>query len=649
MVTKMHIGKRILAAGLAVTLTVASWLPVQADTQEHVDYTPQEILEVMEGIVDWEKDAERLSQDENLFDAIFLQGVGTSSVDWLVFGMGRSGYPDDYSAFQAVVDEKVTSRYREIGGMDKQKSTEWQRTALAVLAAGGDPTDVGEDPDGEPINLIADGVFDMKNGLSLGRQGINGWIFGLLTLDSLRYQVPQGATQTRDGIITEILKRQLKDGGFALKADSKEETSDVDLTAMAIQALAPYYNSEQTYTYERMGEKVTQTVRATVDEALECLSGRQQEDGGFVSMGSANSESCSQVITALCALGIDPAKDSRFVKDGSTVIDALMSFQMDDGGFLHSREYDEENPEADPEESNLMAGGQAYYALTALCRYYAGLRSLYDFREEPSQEVRDQVSQARAAIAQLGENPDESTVEAAYQTYLSVPVQERCYVYGYGELADQMKAVGIVNDSEYLSEAMEISTQGNGAMTSLYGADLEMSADIQFTQEDAQEVRALPEKVTTENYIEVIKLLDKLDKSENSQEYQQESEILEEKKDQINQIQEEIQDINDTVLKELYPLDQISLKDKKTVDEIQRRIAALGKYDREQILQYEDIQQASVRVQNQQTAILISVVAGVLIVLILVVVVLRVRKRKAEKRRQRQIQDEDEYDDDEEE
>ena len=85
------------------------------------------------------------------------------------------------------------------------------------------------------------------------------------------------------------------------------------------------------------------------------------------------------------------------------------------------------------------------------------------------------------------------------------------------------------------------------------------------------------------------------------------------------------------------------------MDEIQRRIAALGKYDREQILQYEDIQQASVRVQNQQTAILISVVAGVLIVLILVVVVLRVRKRKAEKRRQRQIQDEDEYDDDEEE
>ncbi|MFQ8690119.1 MAG: hypothetical protein ACLR9K_09670, partial [Blautia sp.] len=71
----------------------------------------------------------------------------------------------------------------------------------------------------------------------------------------------------------------------------------MDLTAMAIQALAPYYNSEQTYTYERMGEKVTQTVRATVDEALECLSGRQQEDGGFVSMGSANSESCSQVIT----------------------------------------------------------------------------------------------------------------------------------------------------------------------------------------------------------------------------------------------------------------------------------------------------------------------------------------------------------------
>ena len=93
-----------------------------------------------------------------------------------------------------------------------------------------------------------------------------------------------------------------------------KNASDVDLTAMAVQALAPYYNSEETYEITRYKKQETKTVRQAVDAALTCLSESQRDDGGFVSWNMNNSESCCQVIVALCSLGIDPCGDSRFIK-----------------------------------------------------------------------------------------------------------------------------------------------------------------------------------------------------------------------------------------------------------------------------------------------------------------------------------------------
>ena len=60
------------------------------------------------------------------------------------------------------------------------------------------------------------------------------------------------------------------------------DVSDVDMTAMALTALASY--QEET------------DVKAAVDAALTYLSDAQQADGGFMSWGESNSESCAQVI-----------------------------------------------------------------------------------------------------------------------------------------------------------------------------------------------------------------------------------------------------------------------------------------------------------------------------------------------------------------
>ena len=74
------------------------------------------------------------------------------------------------------------------------------------------------------------------------------------------------------------------------------------------------------------------------DAPLTYLSDAQQADGGFMSWGAANSESCAQVIVALTALGIDPAADSRFVKNGASPLDGLCAFACEGGGFRHSDE-----------------------------------------------------------------------------------------------------------------------------------------------------------------------------------------------------------------------------------------------------------------------------------------------------------------------
>lgn len=645
---------RICSLLMALCLTICLLPADYAYAEGHTDYTPQELLETMEDIIVWEKRQVGAAADGDLFNNAFLQIAGTTNTDWTALAMGRSGYPDDYNAYLAVMADRVTGSYADKKRLVRDKATDWHRKTLAVLSLGGDPTAFGKDDSGNAVNLIADGVYNWSRTESLGEQGTNGWVYGLITLDSLRYQVPKGASETRQNIICEILKLQLDDGGFALDTSSSQNASDVDMTAMAVQALAPYYNSEETYEITRYKKQETKTVRQAVDAALTCLSESQRDDGGFVSWNMNNSESCCQVIVALCSLGIDPCGDSRFIKDENTVLDALMDYRNDDGGFLHSHEYDEENPDADPDKSNGMATQQAFYALTALCRYYGGMRTLYDFRPEMDEEVKARVEAARQAIDSLNADSPPEDLASAFSAYREVPVEERSYIFNYVKLADFMERAGMENDSEFLAASMEQNTGGNGAVTSLFGQDVSMSANITFTDKDAQKAGNFPDNGSTEYYLDVVKLLDKLDKSENAGQYDDTRKLLERKKDAIAVTQQEINDINDTVTDTLYPVDRISLRDKKAVEDIQHRIAALSDYDRQQIAQYKDIEQASVRIRNQVTAICIAAAASVLVLVLLIIVIVRMRKRKARKRRQKQRYDKidddnddyEEYDDD---
>ncbi|MEK4628408.1 hypothetical protein MKZ17_09390 [Solibacillus sp. FSL R7-0682] len=610
-------------------LTMLLILLCLTPSQAYASKTSEDLEQEMKGIIEWKKGSVGISEDSNLLNNDFLKNAGDTVGDWYPIGIGRLGYKDDYAAYLAVIEDVVELRYKTAEKLSDMKSTEWHRIILAVLSLGGDPTQLGKDKAGTTINLIQDGTYDRGKTISLGAQGINGWIWGLIALDSMRYSVPENAYYSRDKIIEEILHLQLEDGGFSFYQD----VADPDMTAMALQALAPYYNSEKTYSYvqQASNKKVVKTVRQVVDEALETLSLLQTANGDFKSWGTENAESTAQVIVALTALGIDPLTDIRFIKNGQDVLDGLYRYKMNDGGFIHAKTYNPENPTSLPDESNSMASEQVLYALTALYRFQNGYRSLYDFREEQPMELKKQIKSLNNAIDALPKQPQKEQLTTLFKQYLAVPVTERCYVYAYAKLAKEMEKQAIKNTSEPFATNMNETTQRKGAVTALL-EESEFEKEAIFTIEDAEQVKAIPSSVTTEHYVEVTKLLQKLEHAENLKEYEDLLPKLQLKKQAIEAIEKEIQKLNEEILEELYPFNELTLKDKDSVERIVARFNKLSDYDQLQILNSEDVRKSKTQIENLYRARIIAVVLTVVVLIASIVVVVRVKKRRAQKR-----------------
>ena len=182
-------------------------------------------------------------------------------------------------------------------------------------------------------------------------QGVNGAAFALIAMDSVSYGFAASGTSSRARLVAYLLAQELPGGGW----DYSGKAADPDQTAMVLQALAPY--------------RTQANVSAAIDRALNVLSGMQKDDGSFDAWGASSSELISQVLVALCALGIDPAKDSRFVRaNGAWLVSALMSFrvQTETGlAFGHTNR-----------TANYMATEQAGYALAAYERFLAGQPAL---------------------------------------------------------------------------------------------------------------------------------------------------------------------------------------------------------------------------------------------------------------------------------
>ena len=269
---------------------------------------------------------------------------GSVGGEWLIMGLARSGLEISDEYYEIYFQNLCAYTAQQGGVLHAKKYTEYSRVILAVTAIGRDPADVGGFNMLQPLADFEQTVF----------QGINGPIFALLALDCGNYEIPEntvGSTQaTRDLYVDYIINAQLENGGWSLMGGEAE----IDVTAMALQALANYQDRKD--------------VAEAVEKGLAVLSERQNDQGGYQynAAESVSSESVSQVIVALAELGI-ALDDSRFVKNGNTLLDALMQFQQEDGGFSHLMDG----------ETDLLATEQAFYALVAANRIAQGESSLY--------------------------------------------------------------------------------------------------------------------------------------------------------------------------------------------------------------------------------------------------------------------------------
>ena len=279
---------------------------------------------------------------------------GTNAGEWTVFGLARGGYYENDSQYFADyygrIAEYVNTTATEVdmnGALDRNKSTDNSRLIMALAAIGRDATCVGNWDLVEAYS--ANGINWIK------KQGMNGTIWTLIALDCGNYETSD--TTIRQQCVDAILEAQHDDGGWSLVM-SKTQPSNVDITGMTLTALYPYRDQA--------------AVKAACDKAFVWLSESQLDNGGFPYGEGETAESCVWAIVAATTWGINPDTDARFIKNGNSAIDNLLSYYVaEDAMFEHGH----------GAGSNAMATDQATYALVAYERFLNGESALYDYSD----------------------------------------------------------------------------------------------------------------------------------------------------------------------------------------------------------------------------------------------------------------------------
>ena len=311
--------KRLIVFTVALIVATAGFIPAVAYGNGAEQYK--------EGIIEYNLQKSSADSVQEWIDGDLTDDAGAGS-EWYIIALSNNG-DYDYSNYNTALNNYLSEN--EVGSASSRL-----KYALTYIAIGD-----------ETNPYISKALSD-----SIGEQGIMSLVFGLHLLNNGckcdAYSV--------NGLIDELLSLQLADGGFSVMG----EYGDVDVTAMTVQALAVHYNNS--------------AVKSAVDDALDFLSARQLENGGYSAYGVENPESSAQVIIALSSLEIDVCNDDRFIKNGNSVFDGMSSFLLPDGSFCHK----------EGRTSDATATAQVLSALIAYDNFKNGKSLFYIFDENKS-------------------------------------------------------------------------------------------------------------------------------------------------------------------------------------------------------------------------------------------------------------------------
>ena len=239
--------------------------------------------------------------------------------EWAVLALARAGI--DAQGWYDLYLENLEAALA--AGNVVTSYLDFARVILAVTALGEDASAFGAD--------LHD-LTEIFNSFAL-TPTINANIFALIALESGEY------TGNRQQHLDAILAAQGVEGGWGLTVSS---TPGVDITAMALQALAFYYD----------GGNGAPAIVSAVQNALDWLPLPSEVN---------DAEGLAQIVVALSALGYD-AED---------YVEALLGFfDAESGGFRRAGIVD------------AIATEQAAYALVAYWRFLRGMDSLFDMSND---------------------------------------------------------------------------------------------------------------------------------------------------------------------------------------------------------------------------------------------------------------------------
>ncbi|MGG3518552.1 DUF4430 domain-containing protein [Bacillus pseudomycoides] len=286
--------------------------------------------------------------------------------DWVAIALARSGNNipvETKISYLQSLTQKVEKR------VERFSATDIARTVLAVSAVNGNPTNVAGK------NLV------QKLYQSEKLNSVTGYTFALLALDTKKYEVPAGAKWNRAALVKEILNGQHTDGGWTYNVESsKKEASNIDVTGMVLSALAPYQKQPE--------------VKQAVKKAVQYLSNKQLNTGGFEADGQENSNSVAQAIIGLAITGIDPTSEA-FTKNNVNAVQNLISYQLANGEFKWL---------PSDEEGSSMATEQALLALVQYKAFVNGKGSIYDWTNSSTEDDINLVDEPKEPVV------DESNV-----------------------------------------------------------------------------------------------------------------------------------------------------------------------------------------------------------------------------------------------
>lgn len=408
----------VLTCFIMIMLSLSSLTAVRSQGS---DYAADEINDLIGGIVSYKLAESGSSNVQEWIDGALTEDAG-GAADWYIIALSQQG-ERDLEKFSAALSEYASTH-------DKSPATSKMKYALALSAAGS--TDA----------YIEDAID--KN---IGEMGIMGWIYGLHLLNN-GYN---SQNYTADQVVGTLLSLQLPDGGWALWG----QTGDIDVTAMTLQALAPHMQSQE--------------VASAAERAVELLSSRQKDDGGYESFGTANPESAAQVITALSALGIDAVNDERFIKNGNNVIDGMLKYRLPDGSFSH--EYGGNVSET--------ATVQAYYSLVSYVRMQNGSSPLHVIDNRHPVERSSTPAVTEPEPEPIVTLPAPATPDAQHTVPYREPTTVPLYTHNSSTITTSLKNIKKTSETSKTS----ISTAGSKITSSSAASSMTTFSGLPLTSE----------------------------------------------------------------------------------------------------------------------------------------------------------------------